>query len=69
MEEIAIVLCVLGIIAWLFWPNTGNDHLSKREQKIEYLAHDIMHRNKNISYSEAYQEAVDKLNKKNKYGN
>lgn len=57
MSETALIIIVLLVIYWLFRPNSGNYHL-------EDMAHDICRNNRNISYSEAYQMAVEKYKRK-----
>lgn len=64
MSETALVIIVLLVIYWLFRPNSGNYHLAEKEQEIEDMAHDICRNNRNISYSEAYQMAVEKYKRK-----
>lgn len=53
------IIIVLLTIFWVFKPNSGNYHLRDKEQEIEDLAQDIWRDNKDISYSEAYQRAIE----------
>ena len=66
MSEIALVITVLLIIYWIFRPNSGNYHLRYKEQEIEDLAQDIWRNNKDISYSEAYQRAIEQYQETHK---
>lgn len=59
MSEIALIITVLLVIYWIFKPNSGNYHLRDKEQEIEDLAQDIWRNNRGISYSEAYQRAIE----------
>ena len=61
MSETALIIIVLLVIYWLFRPNSGNYHLAEKEQEIEDMAHDICRNNRNISYSEAYQNYLEFL--------
>ena len=65
MSDLAIIIAVVIFVIWIFRPNSGNKHLQEREQEIEDLAREIMYRKPNISYSEAYKEAINKLNNNN----
>lgn len=66
MNETALVITVLLVIYWIFRPNSGNYHLRDREQEIEDLAQDIWRNNRGISYSEAYQRAIEKYQETHK---
>lgn len=66
MSEIVLVITVLLVIYWIFRPKSGNYHLRDREQEIEDLAQDIWRNNRGISYSEAYQRAIEKYQETHK---
>jgi len=66
MSEIALVITILLVIYWIFKPNSGNCHLRDKEQEIEDLAQDIWRNNSGISYSEAYQRAVEQYQETHK---
>lgn len=66
MSEIALVITILLVIYWIFRPNSGNYHLRDKEQEIEDLAQDIWRNNRGISYSEAYQRAVEQYQETHK---
>lgn len=66
MSEMALVITVLLVIYWIFRPNSGNYHLRDKEQEIEDLAQDIWRNNKGISYSEAYQRAIEQYQETHK---
>lgn len=66
MDDLTTIIVILIFLFWVFRPNSGNNHLQQREQEIEELARDIMERNANITYPEAYQEAIEILNARNK---
>ena len=61
-----LVIIVLLVIYWIFRPNSGNYHLRDKEQEIEDLAQDIWRNNRGISYSEAYQRAIEQYQETNK---
>ena len=66
MSETALVITILLVIYWIFRPNSGNYHLRDKEQEIEDLAQDIWRNNRGISYSEAYQRAVEQYQETHK---
>lgn len=66
MSEIALVITVLLVIYWIFRPNSGNCHLQDKEQEIKDLAQDIWRNNRGISYSEAYQRAIEQYQETHK---
>lgn len=66
MSEIVLVITVLLVIYWIFRPNSGNYHLRDKEQEIEDLAQNIWRNNRGISYSEAYQRAIEQYQKTHK---
>lgn len=66
MSEMALVITILLVIYWIFRPNSGNYHLRDKEQEIEDLAQDIWRNNKGISYSEAYQRAIEQYQETHK---
>ena len=66
MSEIALVITVLLVIYWIFRPNSGNCHLRDKEQEIKDLAQDICRNNRGISYSEAYQRAIEQYQETHK---
>ena len=66
MSEIALVITILLVIYWIFKPNSGNYHLRDKEQEIEDLTQDIWRNNRGISYSEAYQRAVEQYQETHK---
>lgn len=59
MSKISIS-CTFGDY-WTFKPNLGNFHLRDEEQEIKDLAQDIWRNNRGLSYSEAYQRAIEQL--------
>jgi hypothetical protein len=65
MSETALVITVLLVIYWIFKPNSGNYHLREKEQEIEDLAQDIWRNNRGISYSEAYERAIEQYQNTN----
>lgn len=66
MSGIALVITMLLVIYWIFRPNSGNYHLRDKEQEIEDLAQDIWRNNRGISYSEAYQRAIEQYQETHK---
>ncbi len=62
MGEVATFVVVALVLLWIFRPGSGNMHLQERDQETEDLAREIMYRNPNMTYSEAYQQAIDRLN-------
>lgn len=66
MSDIALVITILLVIYWIFKPYSGNYHLRDKEQEIEDLAQDIWRKNRGISYSEAYQRAVEQYQETHK---
>lgn len=62
MGEVATFVVVALVLLWIFRPGSGNMHLQERDQETEDLTREIMYRNPNMTYSEAYQQAVDRLN-------
>lgn len=66
MSEIALIITVLLVIIGYLDRIRAIYHLRDKEQETEDLAQDIWRNNRGISYSEAYQGAIEQYQETHK---